>query len=338
MTPPPGFVRRFERVTEALGILTMYPDGLPLSRLAAELNVDEKTLRDEIIAFYRADIDPAFAPGTFRQVRIEFVGLDGALDGGLGGGFDDDVDPGEAEIVRASTEQPTAEIGIVHSSPAELANVYLAGHALLTVEPHNAVLDEALRSLSDTMLQGIRPVDDHWKAELADTLLDAIQQQRRVLVSYVSLWCPEPRDHIIAPYRLLRTRRGWELDAAIEQPDDVGTFLLSGIRHTEIVDETFERPADVDRQIEADRRGIDVDIVVPQDAQWVVDRFAESSAVLAEDEESVKLRAHILPPADRRVGVMLLVAGPCAFVTAPHDLVDAGSGLAADLLDHHRQA
>lgn len=327
---PPVFVRRFERVTHALRILTMHPDGLPLSRLAAELDVDEKTLREEIIAFYRADVDPAFGPGPDRTVRIEFLGPDGGPD---------EVEPAEAEIVRASTDQPLAEIGVVHAPPAELANVYRAGQALLSLEPENAILEGALRALGDTMLRGIRPIDDYWKAELAATFINAIHDHRRVRISYTPVWRAESGDdHVIAPYRLLRTRRGWEVDAGVFTDDGelVASFLLSGIREAVELDETFERSADIDLRIAANRREHEVEVVVPQDARWVVDRFAEGADVLAEDEESVKLRARLLPPVERRLGVLMLVAGTDAFVTYPPDLDNAGRHLAKELLDHHR--
>ena len=44
---------------------------------------------------------------------------------------------------------------------------------------------------------------------------------------------------------------------------------------------------------------------------------AESAEVLEEDEESVKLRANVLPPVQRRVGLVLLVAGPDALSPIP---------------------
>ena len=327
----PAFLRRFVRVTRALRILTMHPDGLPLRQLADQLEVDEQTLREEIIAFYRADAGMVVDPAGFREVRIEFIGPDGEPDS---------VHPAEAEIVRASNTDPTIELGVAHTSPGELANVYRAGFALLSVEPDNEVLDGALHVLGDTMLRGIRPVDDYWKAELASTLLDAIQRRRRVRMTHVPSWGQDSRDVVIAPYRLLRTRRGWELDAADPTGDDdaVATFLLTSIRAAVILDEPFERPDDVERRIDDNRREQEVDIVVTQDSRWVVDRFAESSVVVAEDEDCVKVRARLLPPVDQRLGMLLLVAGPDAFVTAPTALIDAGRTLARDLLAHHTAA
>lgn len=322
----PVFVRRFERVAHALQILTMHPDGVPLSRLAAELDVDEQTLRAEIVAFYCAD-SAAVDPGPLRQVRIEFLDRDGEVD---------DADPAVAELVRASTERPAAEIGVVHTSPAELANIYRAGQALLSLEPENEVLDGALRALGDTMLQGIRPVDDHWKAELAGMLVEAIKRRRWVRIDYTPVWRDDSREHRIAPYRLLRTRRGWEVDAGMSADGRVvGSFLLTGIREATVLDETFERTPEIDDRLAGNRHEQQVELVVPQDARWVVDRFAEGSDVLAEDAESVLLRVRLLPPVERRLGILLLTAGPEAFVTDPPALADAGRRLARELLEHH---
>jgi proteasome accessory factor C len=165
----------------------------------------------------------------------------------------------------------------------------------------------------------------------------AIDERRRVRIRYARKWEPGVVEHVIEPYRLVHTHRGWEVDAGVVGRDEYApTFLLSGIRELDVLDETFERPADVDERIERNRREVAVTFVVPQGARWVVERHAESAEVLEEDEESVKLRANVLPPVQRRVGLVLLIAGPDAFVTEPAELRDAGRDLARELLTHHR--
>jgi hypothetical protein len=79
-------------------------------------------------------------------------------------------------------------------------------------------------------------------------------------------------------------------------------------------------------------------IVSPQSARWAVDRFAERVEVVQEDEDSVKLRAEMLPPVSRRVGLLLITAGPDAYVMEPAGLRGAGAAVAAELLEHHRRA
>jgi proteasome accessory factor C len=61
-------------------------------------------------------------------------------------------------------------------------------------------------------------------------------------------------EHVIKPYRFVNTHRGWEVDAGVVGRDEyVPTFLLSGIRELAVLDETFERPADVNEASEVER-------------------------------------------------------------------------------------
>jgi proteasome accessory factor C len=103
-----------------------------------------------------------------------------------------------------------------------------------------------------------------------------------------------------------------------------------------VLDETFEPPADVDALLAAQRTPVEVELVVPQDRRWAVERYAESVTVLSDDEESVALRAGLLPPVDLRLGLTLLTCGADAFVVAPRSMEDAGVEMARLLLDHHR--
>jgi proteasome accessory factor C len=102
-----------------------------------------------------------------------------------------------------------------------------------------------------------------------------------------------------------------------------------------MLDKAFERPPDADDRMAANRAPTVVDLVVPQSGRWAVDRFAESVQVVADDEESVQVRAALLPPVADRLGLVLLSAGPAAFVTEPADLREAGVRTADRLLAHH---
>ena len=46
--------------------------------------------------------------------------------------------------------------------------------------------------------------------------------------------------------------------------------------------------------------------------------------MIADDEESVSLRAELLPPVEQRLGLLLLSCGPEAFVMTPPELQSAG--------------
>jgi proteasome accessory factor C len=102
----------------------------------------------------------------------------------------------------------------------------------------------------------------------------------------------------------------------------------------QVLDATFEPPPDVQQRIQAARATLPVRLVVPRERAWVVDRFAESVRVTQADDD-LELVADVLPPVVERVGLMLTLAGPQAFVVEPADLHDAGARTARLLLDHH---
>lgn len=324
MAGTPRYVQRFDRVTRALNQLAVHAGGLPIAQLAEHVGVDTETLRSELRAYYGAEVDPAFAPNVLNQSSpLRFHDADG-----------EDADPAEAEFVSAPP-RPTRDVGSDYVTVGELANIYHAGQNLLTIEPDNDALDGALKALTATVLSGIGTGRSTWLAELAQTVGDALRRRRRIRVTYARAWRPGLREHVLEPYRLIKTRRGWEVDAGIAGTDHVGTFLLSGVREAQVLDESFERPADYELRIAANRREHLVDLVVPQDVRWAVERFAESVEVVHEDTETIRMRAYLLEPVDERLGLLLVVAGPEAFVFSPPRLRDVGIDLARDLLAHH---
>jgi len=134
---------------------------------------------------------------------------------------------------------------------------------------------------------------------------------------------------------VVSTRRGFEVDAGPPDSEgDIRTFLVSGIRGIDVLEDTFERPADVDALVERSRRTTRVHVVVPRDLLWVVSRFAERTTVVRADDD-LAVEAEVLPPVADRVGLMLTIAGPDAFVVSPASLADAGARTAARLLEHH---
>lgn len=81
-----------------------------------------------------------------------------------------------------------------------------------------------------------------------------------------------------------------------------------------------------------------MEVEVPHEGRWAVEKQAESVEVISEDEMSVRLRAHLLMPVRQRVGLMLIDAGPSARVIGPAECMDAGQELARRLLAHHTGA
>lgn len=329
MSQVAAYAQRLAALPRALAILELHPQGLPLAELAAELGQTPQALREVFLAYYLADLVEL---GDFGQPVVEFFALDGE------DGSDGEVDPATAGGVRVLARDPEQELGVDHLAAADLGRLFAAGSDLLALEPANDVLRSALDSFRDALWPGDGPDGAQWRAGTAAQLHAAVQEHRRVRITYVRQWHPGATDRTIEPYRLVRTRRGWEVDAG--PPDDVAavrTFLVSGIAECTVLDETFPPPADLDDLLRAHRTPVEVELVVPQDRRWVVDRYAESVTVLQDDEESVALRAAMLQPVEQRLGLLLLVAGPEAFVVSPGSLSGAGETVAKELRAHHSE-
>ncbi len=321
----PRYVARIARLPEVFERLVAHPDGLSLDVLAGDLGVPVEELREDLLAFYTADISSELMMGLSRPDVIEFVGPD-------------DDDPTTAERVRLVADRPSEELGVEYVDAAELALVYTAARALLDMEPDNADLAGALEVLTETMYvdpqipQVGTPV---WNRPLAP-LQEAQRTRRAVRIDYSRAWSHGVGGRVIHPYRLVQTRRGWEVDAG--PPDAEGqlrTFLLSNIRSVELLDETFEAPDDLDARLETQRETTRVRVLVPHAARWAADMYAERVTVVDDDEETASLDLDLLPPLDRRVGLLLLAAGPEAFVVEPAELGAAGVVAAEELLVHH---
>jgi proteasome accessory factor C len=319
-----AYAKRLSALPRALAILELHPSGLRLADLAADLAVKPDDLREVFMAYYLADLVEL---GSFGQPVVEFFAPDAD---------DEEVDPATAQWVRVVTRDPEQELGVDHLSAEQLGRLYEAGADLLALEPGNETLRAALDAFQAALWPVDGPAGSEWKASTAQVLHQAVQGRRRVSISYVRQWHPGVRDRVIEPYRLVRTRRGWEVDAGpADEVAPVRTYLVSGIQACAVLDGTYEPPADLDDLLAAQREPVAVELVVPQDRRWAVDRYAESVTVLADDEESVAVRAELLPPVEQRLGLVLLTCGPDAFVVQPRTLEDAGVDLATALRQHH---
>jgi len=327
----PKYVTRFARVARAIPILAMHPAGLRLTDLAAQLRTTEAELREEIRAYYVAD-PPLGLAGALREPVIEFASGPAGEDGD----FDDYADVETAAYVRLRDLRTGPDVGVKFLSLGELTVVSRTGHEVLAREPDNTVLEAALDKLENSILDGFDRGGPRWLGDRARRLRQAVRDQQRMRIVYARAWLPGVVERVIEPYQVVHTRRGWEVDAALPDRDgQVRTYLVSGIRELHALDETFERPPDAAKLVEANRRVQEVELVVPHDARWAVELYAESAGVVSEDEASVTVRAQLLQPVERRLGLLLLAAGGEARVVDPPELVDAGRDLARTLLAHH---
>jgi proteasome accessory factor C len=73
---------------------------------------------------------------------------------------------------------------------------------------------------------------------------------------------------------------------------------------------------------------------VPPSGRWVLDKWAERVEVDSEDATGLQFTAHVLPPVGWRCALMMLMAGPEAWLDEP--ALDAEKGVLAErLLAHH---
>jgi predicted DNA-binding transcriptional regulator YafY len=335
VSPVAVYARRLAVLPRALGILELHPDGLPLADLAGELGVEPADLREVFMAYYLADL---VSLGSLSLPIVEFVGpgSDWTDEGDVGDDPSVAGGPVGPEWVRVLAPDPEHELGVDHLTAEQLGALYRAGTDLLALEPDNETLAAALDAFATALEPADTGGDERRGATTAQLMHRAAEDRRRVEITYSRQWHPGTTTRTVEPYRVVRTRRGWEVDAG--PPDDVAavrTYLVSGIVEARPTDETFDLPADLDELLAANRRPETVELVVPQDSRWAVDRFAESSEVLADDEDDVALRAQLLPPVAQRLGLLLLCTSPDAFVTAPAALRDAGVDTARALLAHH---
>jgi predicted DNA-binding transcriptional regulator YafY len=144
---------------------------------------------------------------------------------------------------------------------------------------------------------------------------------------------------VIEPFRLIHTRRGWEMDAGPVTPDrTLGTFLVDRVHSYTVLDATFELPGNLEQLLVRQRTPVSVELVVPYESRWAVEKYADRVDVLAEDETSARLRGWLYQPVRHRVGLILTDGGPAARVVTPADLADAGRELARTLLSHYQDS
>lgn len=324
----PVYARRFARLPQILGLLARHPEGMSMVDLAALMDIPVDELREDIVSYYRADIGPHQLFGLTRPAVISFLAADGS-----------DGDPRSAEWLRVDDPRPTAELGVEYISADQLAPLYEAARMLLEVEPNDPDLSGALAVLAEAVTAGMASEDAGTPERVLETVRAAVEHRRAVEISYSRVWQPGVSTRVIHPYRLTHTHRGWEIDAGpLDARGDVRTFVLANVRDLTELADTFERPVGVETVIDASRATHSVDVVLPVDKRWVADRFAERVETLQHDDESVKLRLDVLEPLADRVGLLLLTAGPDAFVLEPSAMRGTGRDLATRLLAHHHGA
>ena len=250
----------------------------------------------------------------------------------------DDGDPSVATKVRLGEFSPGEELGVTHVRLQDLARLYRVAHDALALHPDDPVLVSAVGKLSDGVLPGFRIIQPEPWSQL-DELRTAIRDHHKITIRYARAWSPEIEELVIEPQLLIRTRRGWELDATPgDARSSLRTYLLTNIRSLTVMSETFEVPDDLTAMIIRHRQDLAVIMDVPSWARWAVDKYAELVELVEERGELTRLKVRLLQPYRLRVGLMLVAGGPTASVVEPADLRDAGAEVARMILRSHESA
>ncbi len=317
-----GFVQQLAGLPAILEALS-YHRAVPIELVAEEVGLPPNKVRELLVEYYLTD-EPDDRRGWIPP--LDFLDESG-----------EEADPRTAPCVRLTSDVVTNDLAFRYSPVTTWARTYRVARDQLHLDPENSLLEGALEKLGRVIDDELRPGSDIDVGDDGPARWDrAAKAQTKVAITYVRAWHPGATRRVVEPYRVLRTRRGWEVDAG--PPDESGrlrTYLLSGVVEAEFLDDAFERPDDVERLLVEQRRTTPIEFVVPPEELWVLERLAEHVEEIRRDDEDVSVRAHFLEPVRARVAAALVTAGPRAMVV-DRDLMDAGRELAAELLAHHR--
>lgn len=325
------YVQRLGRIFEALQILDLYPQGVALTDLAELLGCTSEEVRSELAALNAGnELGPDRAGGfvLFLGPGWDTAEPDSDIDELY-------VDAQDAEAVRIYGPDPRRGVGGL--SVSELGAVWEAAEDLAQVEPGNQALARVVAELRSRWLPG---VTDVWRPSLAGRfvkeLSDAVAERRRVWIRYERLWQPGVIERVIEPYELVRTHRGFEVDAGpVDDGGSIRSYVVDELRELQLTDETFTPPPDVSLLCRDHRATTTVTVVVPRDREWTAEYLAED--VVVEDRDTdVQLRLELLEPVAQRLGLIVLQAGEDAFVGSPPELADSAEEVAARLWSHHK--
>jgi proteasome accessory factor C len=298
---------------------------LPLGRLADLLGRPASELRAELTAFDDVDTTALHLDPMFMVTPA--------------GGWPDDLDvpdpaPADTDVVAFGPSVAGRDLGLAHVDAGTLGPLLAAADQLRTLEPGNLALASAVDTLRSALLAG---VTGHaaYRTRTAAVFQRAATTRRAVRITYSSVWTPKVATRTIHPYRVVSTRRGYEIDAGpLDGQGRPRTFLITGIREFDVLDETFDVPPEAAAAIEANRTLTPVTGVAPHRSMWAVRHWAERVDQAQSDSDDVAFTAWLLPPVAQRVALICLAGGPGIDIDDP-TLATAAPTMATELLRHH---
>lgn len=334
------YPKRLIQAANALEILTIYPNGLAVADLAAQLDTTAYELRGTLDAYHRGR-EVTQAVGASPLVFFDAEPPE-SWDGiNRDDWIDEHVTDADAALWVKGEFSPRDDGPFsVMLSVRHIVDLLACAEALSETEPDNDELRTAIATLRlQWFPQTMLSTQASAGADVLPLLRRAIDERRKVRFVYRREWQPGVARRVVEPWRLSRTHLGFELDAGpVRDNGRIRTYLVRNIADAEVLDETFEMPPDAPRLIAANRDTVDVEVVVPT-------RAARDYEGLVQDLEVVRredgpdgdqcLRIRLQQPFDDRLALFLFRAGREAFVVGPKRFVHVAARKAAQLLAHH---
>lgn len=298
---------------------------LPIGRLAALVGEPAEEVRAQLTAFN--DVDAA---GLVLDPMFTITPAGGWPEGDS----IPDPEPADTDVVAFSPTVAGHDLGVAHVDAGTLGPLLAAADQLSTLEPGNLALASAVDTLRTALLAGVAG-HAAFRTRTAAVFQHAATTRRAVRITYASAWTPRVSTRTIHPYRVVSARRGYEIDAGpLDADGRPRTFLITGIRDYQLLEETFDVPSGADEAIQANRALTPITGVAPHRSMWAVRHWAERVDQARADADDVEFTAWLLPPVAQRVALMCLAGGPGIDVD-DSTLAQAVDDMATELLRHH---
>jgi proteasome accessory factor B len=158
-------------------------------------------------------------------------------------------------------------------------------------------------------------------------LMEATGEERRIRMQYFSVHSQKTKPYVVDPYRLMYFRGGLYLFGFVEEYKQIRTFAVERIESLEILDDTFEKPADfsVETYLESSfglvkEEPFDVEILFKSDvASYVRSRVWHPSQKVRDiGDGEIVMNLHV--GGEFELGAWILSFGPSAIVLSPDRL------------------
>jgi predicted DNA-binding transcriptional regulator YafY len=247
------------------------------TELAAKLGVDKRTVRRYIQALEQLGI-----PVTTEQ------GCDGGYM--LVAGFK--LPP----MMFTNDETLALSLGLLAAHNLNLADTQAAISSvqakLERVMP--AKLKSRSRAIADTIKLILPASDAETPGQQLSPLLDALEQQRSVTIVYAA-YQQAPVSRQVDPYGLLFRSGRWYMSGYCHLRQELRTFRLDRLQHIELLDQSFNRPAQFDsaehftQSLYGMPGNIDVQVMLHTDKNTAAQAMGETASMLKPQADGLLL-------------------------------------------------